>query len=478
MLSILIWLPICTGFFIILTSGKKPGLIKGAVFLTLTLSASIFFWLFLKLYPQIFGMQFQEFIPWIAKFDVNYALGADKLSLLFIGLTIITSLVAVLYFYSDKNNCSSNQLGALFLTQGLLTGLFSATDALLFYMFWEAVLIVLFLFVGIWGKGNRAYAAIKFFLFTFLGSIFLLITIIYLHNITHSFNYFDYYKLSIVFPVQLAIFVGFFLAFAIKIPLWPLHAWLPDAHSEASTIGSVLLAAIFLKVGAYGFIRFTLPIVTDAAQYLAWTMVILSLITIVYIGFIALCQQDIKRMIAYSSIAHMGVITLGIFASLLLVNNNVLKNTCFDGAIIQIVSHALSISGLFICSGMLYKRLASTAIKDFHGVAHKMPILAGFFVFFILATIGFPGTAGFVGEFLIILSTYQLSIWVSLICGSTLIIGAAYMLWLFQRVFWGTAPEQIEIFEDINLAERLPLAILAIMTLIIGLYPQVILMFL
>jgi NADH-quinone oxidoreductase subunit M len=479
MLSILIWLPICVGLFI-LSLGKEKAklakLVSAIVILTLTLSIVIYSWLFLHFDPKFFDMQFQEVVPWIGKFNINYALGIDGLSLIFIGLTIVIGLVVILY--KSENAVSPlrfQQLGIILLTQGLLIGIFAATDALLFYIFWEAILIPLFMLIGIWGKENRSYAAIKFFLFTFLGSIFLLIALGYFYNLTHSFNIADFYNLPLSLPIQIAIFLAFFLAFAIKVPMWPLHNWLPDAHSQAPTIGSVILAAILLKVGAYGFIRFSLPIAADGAHYLAWPMVILSLIAIVYIGFIALCQQDIKRMIAYSSIAHMGVVTLGIFASLLLVQNKNLATMCLDGAIIQMVSHALSIGGLFLCIGILYKRLPSTAIKDFQGVAHEMPILAVFFMFFILATIGFPGTSGFVGEFLIILSTYQISIWVALICGSTLVIGAGYMLWLFQRIFWGSiAKGQTKSLVDINWFECLPLLILTVLILIIGLYPQII----
>lgn len=475
MLSLLIWIPIAAG--LILLVNKNTKLRNVIVVLTMALSLKSAIWLCFKFNQLPAGIKWQETVSWLPKFNINYALGiTDGMSLLLILLTIVISSTTMLYTYSSKEK-PETFFGFIFILQGLLTGVFAATDALLFYVFWEATLVPMFLLIGIFGRTNNVFSAIKFFLYTFFGSIFLLTAIIYLGASSHDFNIFSFYGLKLTLIIQSFLLLALLIAFTIKIPLWPLHSWLPDAHSAAPTAGSVILAALLLKIGAYGLIRFCLPMFSSALHYFIWPMIAISLITIIYIGLVALAQTNIKRLIAYSSIAHMGIVTLGIFAAILLASKPNLTALCLNGAIIQMISHALSISGLFFCAGILYQRFGSNEIKHFQGVAASMPILAAFFLFFSLATIGLPGTSGFVGEFFIILGVFHINLFVALIASLSLIISAGYMLWLFQRIFWGANSSSIAI-TDLNWREIMPLALLAGAILIIGCYPQIILRYL
>lgn len=386
------------------------------------------------------GMQFQEKLQWIPVLHVNYALGADGISLPLIILTCFTTFIVVLASWSMVNHKVAQYLASFLVMQGTVIGVFASMDAILFYFFWEAMLIPMYLSIGIWGGENRSYAAIKFFIYTFAGSALLLIALLYLGLHAHSFNILDFYQLKMSLKVQIFVFLGFLLAFAIKVPMWPFHTWLPDAHTEAPTGGSVVLAALMLKLGAYGFLRFSLPITPDASHTLAWLMIVLSLIAIVYIGFIAIAQTDMKKLIAYSSISHMGFVTLGCYMSLLIIERtHNLKDAymSLEGAMTQMISHAFGSGAMFLAFGVLYQQLHSRKIADFGGVAKTMPVFAAFFMLFAMSNVGLPGTSGFVGEFMILISTFKASFWVTLIASSILVVGAAYTLWMYKRVFFG-----------------------------------------
>ena len=355
-----------------------------------------------------------------------------------------------------------------------MNGVFAATDAILFYVMWEAMLVPMFLIIGIWGGPNRIYATLKFFIYTFFGSVFLLIALIYLGNQADSFNIFKMHGLVIQADVQMLLFFAFLIAFAIKVPMWPVHTWLPDAHVQAPTGGSVILAAIMLKMGTYGFIRFMLPIVPDASLEMANVMIVLSLIAVAYIGFVALAQSDMKKLIAYSSIAHMGFVTLGLFISFSLIADGHTDAAVMgiQGALIQMISHGFISGALFLCIGVLYDRMHSREIQDYGGVINRMPQFALFFMIFAMANAGLPGTSGFVGEFMVILSSFQVSFWIAAVGGLTLILAAAYTLWMYKRVMFGdVANDKVAALEDLNLRETIVMVILAIMVLVFGLWP-------
>ena len=365
-------------------------------------------------------------------------------------------------------------LAAFLIMEGLMNGVFAATDSILFYVFWEAMLIPMFLIIGIWGGPNRVYATLKFFLYTFLGSVFMLVALIYMGVVGGSFAIEDMQNMPLPLDVQTLIFFAFFLAFAVKVPMFPVHTWLPDAHVEAPTGGSVILAAIMLKMGTYGFIRFSMPITPDASVEYSFLMIVLSLIAVVYIGLVALAQQDMKKLIAYSSIAHMGFVTLGFFIAfgLMAEGHQTAAELGIQGALIQMISHGFISGALFLGVGVLYDRLHSRNIADYGGVANKMPVFAAFFMLFAMANSGLPGTSGFVGEFMVILAAFQESFWYALLAATTLILGAAYSLWMYKRVIFGdVASEKVESLEDINMRETVIMVLLAVMVLGFGLYP-------
>ena len=421
------------------------------------------------------AMQFVENIPWIAVFNINYHLGIDGIAMPLILLTTFTTVLVVLAAWESITDRQPQYLGAFLILNGLMVAVFCAQDAILFYVFWEAMLIPMFMIIGIWGGPNRIYATIKFFLYTFLGSVFMLVAFLYLYSKGGSFDIQALHDLPLSMEAQKWIFLAFFLAFAVKIPMFPVHTWLPDAHVEAPTGGSVILAAIMLKMGGYGFLRFSMPITPDASQELAGIMIVLSLIAIVYIGFVALAQGDMKKLIAYSSISHMGFVTLGMF----MIYQIIARTGSSDGAImamegsmVQMISHGFISGAMFLCVGVLYDRMHSREISSYGGVVNAMPVFAAFMMLFAMANAGLPGTSGFVGEFLIILSAFKASFWIAFFAAFTLILGAAYTLWMYKRVIFGEVTnDEVEKLQDINTREKLILGSLAFFVLLFGLWP-------
>ena len=409
------------------------------------------------------GMQFVEQANWIAPFRVQYLLGVDGISMLFVLLNAFITILVVLAGWDVIEEKQAQYMGAFLIMSGLMNGIFSALDAVLFYVFFEASLIPMYLIIGIWGGPNRVYAAFKFFLYTLLGSLLMLVAFIYLFASSGSFNILDWQQLPIPLDVQKYIFIAFLLSFAVKVPMWPVHTWLPDAHVEAPTGGSVVLAAIALKLGAYGFLRFSLPIVPDASHALAPLIIGLSLIAVVYIGFVALVQADMKKLVAYSSISHMGFVTLGFF---------IFNQLGVEGALVQMISHGFVSAAMFLCIGVMYDRVHSRQIADYGGVVNTMPKFAAFFLLFSMANSGLPATSGFVGEFMVALGAVQFNFWTGFVAATTLIVGAAYTLWMYKRVAFGeVANKHVAELEDINNREFLILGVLAVAVLAMGLYP-------
>ncbi len=477
LLSLLIWLPIVGSFAVMLTRNdthKQTARFIAVVISVISLLLCVP--LYLNFDTSTALMQFREHLPWIANYGINYDLGVDGISMPMIVLTTLTSLVVILAALRSIKVKIAQYLAAFLLLQGMMVGVFAALDSILFYVFWEGMLIPMYLCIGVWGMENRSYASIKFFLYTFLGSALMLIALIYLGLNSTSFSILSFYALPLTKSMQTWIFFGFLLAFAVKIPMWPVHTWLPDAHTEAPAGGSVVLAALMLKMGVYGFFRFSLPIVPDACRQFQWLMIILSLIAIVYIGFVAIAQTDMKKLIAYSSISHMGFATLGSFMIYEIVRNTGNFRDAYvslEGAMVQMISHAFSTGAMFFGIGVLYDRLHSRMIKDFGGVAHSMPVFAAFFMLFAMSNVGLPGTSGFVGEFMIIISAFKANIWITFFAASTLIIGATYTLWLYKRVFFGPAVnEKIAALKDISGVEIAIFVILAIPVIFLGVYPQ------
>jgi NADH-quinone oxidoreductase subunit M len=475
LLSLLIWLPIFAGIFVILIGNERA---ITARWISVATSILVFI-ISLSLYTEFDSnthlMQFEEKTSWISQFNVYYHLGVDGISMPLIILTTFSTILVIIAGWEVIQTRPAHYMAAFLMMEGLIIGVFSSLDAILFYAFWEASLIPMLLIIGVWGGDNRVYAAIKFFLYTFLGSVFMLVSLIYMYNKGGSFSILAMHDLSLTATEQAWIFWAFFVAFAVKVPMFPVHTWLPDAHVQAPTGGSVILAAIMLKMGGYGFFRFSLPITPDASYEFSEVVIILSLIAIVYIGFVALVQRDMKKLIAYSSISHMGFVTLGVFALFLAYKPGAAEAALLglEGAMVQMISHGFISAAMFLVVGVLYDRLHSREISTYGGVINSMPKFTGFAVLFAMANAGLPGTSGFVGEFMVILSAVQANIWYGVLAGSTLIVGAAYTLWMVKRVFWGaiTNPD-VETLSDINAREFSILAVLAIAILAMGLYPQ------
>jgi NADH-quinone oxidoreductase subunit M len=466
LLSLAIWIPILFGAATLATGSDRNAPVARVIALV---GAILGFAVTLPLYARFdasaSGFQFMEFSPWIESFNVNYHLGIDGISLLLILLNSFTTVLVVIAGWEVIRERVAQYLASFLFLSGFMNGVFSSLDALLFYVFFEATLIPMFIIIGVWGGPNRVYAATKFFLYTLMGSLLTLIALIYLYNVSDgSFSLLDYYNLRLPIEAQVLIFLAFMMAFAVKVPMWPVHTWLPDAHVEAPTGGSVVLAAIMLKLGAYGFIRLSLPIVPDASHLLAGFVIALSLIAVVYIGLVALVQADMKKLIAYSSISHMGFVTLGIF---------IFNAHGMEGAIIQMISHGFISGALFLCVGVLYDRVHSRQIADYGGVANRMPVFAALFMLFAMANSGLPGTSGFVGEFMVIMGAVKANFWYAFAAATTLIFGAAYTLWMYKRVVFGAvANHHVAELKDIGGREILVLGLLAVAVLVMGLWPN------
>ena len=475
LLSLVIWAPILGGIWVLFAGDQEEGTVKQLAFVVSVITFCLSALVYMNFDTGAYEMQFIELVPWISAFSINYHLGVDGISLPLILLTTFTTMLVILAGWEGIQRRLAQYMAAFLILEGLMNGVFAAVDAVLFYVFWEAMLIPMFLIIGVWGGPRRVYATIKFFLYTFLGSVFMLIALIYLYIQAHSFNILDLQQLSLGGTEQKLIFIAFLLAFAVKIPMWPVHTWLPDAHVEAPTGGSVILAAILLKMGGYGFLRFSLPIVPDASLYFADFMITLSLIAIVYIGYVALVQQDMKKLIAYSSISHMGFATLGFFVvfSIYGATGSAAGGImALEGAMMQMISHGFISGALFLCVGVMYDRLHSREISDYGGVVNTMPRFAAFMMLFAMANSGLPGTSGFVGEFLVILSSYQASFWIAFFAATILILGSAYTLWMYKRVIFGDiANENVAELHDINSRETLILFLLAVAVLLFGVWP-------
>ena len=465
LLSLAIWLPILGGVAVLATGNDARAPLARVLSLLIALATfAVTIPLYTGFNSHSAALQFVEKYSWIPPFNIYYHIGIDGISLLLVLLTSFTTILVVIAGWQVIQTKVAQYLAAFLFMEGLMIGVFAALDAILFYVFWEAMLIPMFVIIGMWGGPNRVYATIKFFLYTFLGSVLMLLAFIFLYfKAGKSFDIHSFYALKLGMTEQILIFFAFFAAFAVKVPMWPVHTWLPDAHVEAPTGGSVVLAAIMLKMGAYGFLRFSLPILPDASHKLAWFMIALSLIAIVYIGLVALVQEDMKKLIAYSSIAHMGFVTLGLF---------IFSAQGMEGAIIQMISHGFISGALFLCVGVLYDRLHSRNIADYGGVVNRMPVFASFMMLFSMANAGLPGTSGFVGEFLVILGAFQVNFWIAFLAATTLIFGAAYSLWMYKRViFGGVANPAVEKLTDINRREVLFLSLLGIAVLGMGVWP-------
>ena len=466
LLSLVIWLPIVGGVLVLLISGsQRPTAARWSslVVSILTFSASLSLWTGFDRSSS--DMQFVERQPWIDRFNIEYFLGVDGISVPLILLTTFLTIIVVIAGWRVIQTRVAQYFASFLIMEGLMIGVFCALDSILFYLFWEAMLIPMFLIIGVWGGPNRVYAAIKFFLYTLVGSLLMLVALLYLYNASQgSFDVLVFQQLPLTGSVQTLIFLAFFAAFAVKVPMVPVHTWLPDAHVEAPTGGSVILAAVTLKMGAYGFLRFAMPIAPDAAHELAWLVIGLSLIAVVYIALVALVQRDMKKLIAYSSISHMGFVTLGFF---------VFDTTAMTGAVVQMISHGFISAAMFLGVGALYDRLHSREISVYGGVVKVMPTFGFFMVFFAMANAGLPGTSGFVGEFLVILGTFSVSGIYASIAALTLIVGAAYTLWMVKRVvFGGISNPDVEALKDLDCRELGVMGILALAVLLIGLWPS------
>ena len=466
LLNLAIWVPILSGVVVLATgSDRNAGTARLIALVGAVLGLVVTLPLYTGFDPRASGFQFRHLTPWIESFNVNYHLGIDGISLLLILLNSFTTVLVVIAGWDVIRERVAQYMAAFLFLSGLMNGVFSALDALLFYVFFEATLIPMFIIIGVWGGPNRVYAAFKFFLYTLAGSLLALVALIYLYNVSDgSFSLLDYYRLPLPLIPQILIFIAFMTSFAVKVPMWPVHTWLPDAHVEAPTGGSVVLAAVMLKLGAYGFIRLSLPIVPDASHALAGFVIALSLIAVVYIGLVALVQADMKKLIAYSSISHMGFVTLGIF---------IFNVHGMEGAIIQMISHGFISGALFLCVGVLYDRMHSRQIADYGGVVNTMPVFAALFMLFAMANSGLPGTSGFVGEFMVIMGAVKANVWYAVAAATTLVFGAAYTLWMYKRVIFGAvANHHVADLADLNAREVLVLGLLALAVLVMGVWPN------
>lgn len=477
LLSLQIWLPVL-GAILVLFTGKNQkdnwarSIALGTVIICLFFTIPLYTNFDLNTYEW----QFRESLQWIPAFGFKYDIGVDGISMPLVILTVFTSLIVVLGAIRSITVKVSQYFATFLIMQAMVVGVFCALDAMLFYVFWEAMLIPMYIAIGVWGSQNRNYAAIKFFLYTFFGSALMFVSLLYLGLKAGSFYLPDIYNLPLAMKPQIFIFIAFLLAFAVKVPMWPVHTWLPDAHTEAPAGGSVILAALMLKVGGYGFLRFSMPIVPDASQYLGWLMIALSLIAVIYIGLIALAQTDMKKLIAYSSVAHMGFVTLGAFLIYMIVaktGNTQAANLGMEGAMVQMISHAFGSGAMFLAFGMLYDRMHTRTISEFGGLAKTMPVFASFFMIFAMANVGLPGTSGFVGEFMVILSAIAANFWIAFAAALTLIIGASYTLYMYKRVFFGEiVNSSVASLKDIDWLDRFTLSLLVIAIVVIGVYPQ------
>ena len=466
LLSLAIWLPIISGSALLaIGRDEHAGWVRRLALIAAFSSLLVTLPLISGFDVSTAAMQFQEKLPWIERFNVNYHVGVDGLSMWFVPLTAFITLIVVVSAWEVIKQRVNQYMGAFLILSGLMIGVFTALDGLLFYVFFEATLIPMYIIIGVWGGPKRVYAAFKFFLYTLAGSLLMLVALIYLYYKSGgSFDILAWHSLPLPQATQTLLFFAFFLAFAVKVPMWPVHTWLPDAHVEAPTGGSVVLAAIMLKLGGYGFLRFSLPITPDASREWAWLVIALSIIAVVYIGLVALVQQDMKKLVAYSSIAHMGFVTLGIF---------MFDELGMAGGIVQMVSHGFVSGAMFLCIGVLYDRVHSREIAAYGGVANTMPRFAAFAVLFAMANCGLPGTAGFVGEWMVILSAVKFNFWIAMLASTTLIFGAAYTLWMVKRVYFGeVANQHVRELVDINAREFFMLGNLAVAVLWMGLYPK------
>ncbi len=466
-LSLSIWLPIVAGLLVLIfgSGAQRAGTARWLALAGAVAGFLVTLPLYSGFAPASSAMQFSEFSPWIPALHINYHLGIDGISLWFVLLNSVFTPIVVVAAWEVIEDRPAQYLAAFLIMSGLINGVFAALDAILFYVFFEAMLIPMFIIIGIWGGPRRVYAALKFFLYTLLGSLLMLAAFIYLYlKAGSNFEIQAFHALQLPLQAQILIFIAMFMSFAVKVPMWPVHTWLPDAHVEAPTGGSVVLAAITLKIGAYGFLRFNLPIAPDAAHYLAPVMIALSLVAVVYIGLVALVQTDMKKLVAYSSISHMGFVTLGFF---------VFNPIGIEGGLLQMISHGFVSGAMFLCIGVLYDRMHSRNIADYGGVANTMPKFAAFFMLFAMANAGLPGTSGFIGEFLVTLGSLQANFWYAFLAATTLIFGAAYTLWMYKRVVFGEiANDHVRALLDINAREFALLAILAAAVLGMGIYPK------
>lgn len=463
-LSLAIWVPILGAIPVFLLGSERRFLVRWLALSVALAGFAVTLPLYIGFDTTQAGMQFVEQIPWVPRFNLQYLLGVDGISMPFVLLNSFITVIVVLAGWKVIEKKQAQYMAAFLIMSGLMNGIFSALDGILFYVFFEASLIPMYLIIGVWGGPKRVYAAIKFFLYTLLGSLLMLVALIWLFLASGgSANILDWHQLPLGMTPQILIFIAFLVSFAVKVPMWPVHTWLPDAHVEAPTGGSVVLAAIALKLGAYGFVRFSLPIAPDASHYLAPLMIALSLTAVIYIGFVALVQTDMKKLVAYSSISHMGFVTLGFF---------IFSPLGIEGSLVQMISHGFISAAMFLCIGIMYDRMHSRQIADYGGVVNTMPRFAAFFMLFSMANAGLPATSGFVGEFMVILGAVKFNFWVGMAAAVTLVLGAAYTLWMYKRVVFGpiTNPHVADL-SDIGFREFLILALLAVCVLAMGLYP-------
>ena len=465
-LSLSIFMPIVLGTLLALLGRfMAPGAVRWFALLAAILSFAVTLPIYTGFDNSSAAMQFVEIMPWVTRFNMNYHLGVDGISLWFVLLTAFITIIAILSAWEVIADRFHLYAAAFLILSGIMIGVFAALDAVLFYIFFEATLIPMYLIIGIWGGQNRIYAAFKFFLYTLAGSFLMLLAILFLFfKSGYSFSILDWQQLAIPMGAQKILFFAFLAAFAVKIPMWPVHTWLPDAHVQAPTAGSVVLAAIMLKLGAYGLLRFSLPILPDASKELAWLMITLSLVAVVYVGLVALVQKDMKKLVAYSSVAHMGFVTLGFF---------VFNKLGVSGGIVQMIAHGFVSAGMFLCIGVLYDRMHSRDIADYGGAIQSMPKFAAFALLFAMANCGLPATAGFVGEWMVILGAVKYDFWIGAVAATALIWGAAYSLWLYKRVYLGPVTNpKVHVMSDINAREMLILGVLAIATIYMGVHPK------